>query len=214
MRNIIPFAPLLLPDIATVRLKAKALAMLEAIVSPDWEYRYYSFDAHWGDGEEMASMRNGSGDDCFLLFGSFGAAIKGFAHDASDACNNDLAAAVRIQLPQAFASFLNEPAFSMHSVSYCYWSRTEDPGWHKVACANCVSTGVDDGSSKLAVLCEPAASYVAFANEYYEIELPLSSVQRIYEHGLLTEELVKALNPGLDFAEARKFAAEIGYPCV
>lgn len=214
MRNSIPFASILLPDIATVRLKAKALAMLDAIVSPDWECRHYSFNAHWGYGEEMASMRNGSGDDWFLLFGSFGAAIKGFAHEASDACNNDLAAGVRIQLPQAFASFLNEPAFSMHSVSYCYWRRPEDSSWHKVASANWVSAGVDDGSSKLALLCEPAASYVAFANEYYEIELPLSSVQRIYEYGLLTEELVKGLNPDLDFAEAQEFAAEIGYPCV
>ncbi|MCQ2998268.1 hypothetical protein NLO98_00670 [Pseudomonas syringae] len=212
MRNSIPFAPVLLPDIATVRLKAKALAMLEAIVSPDWEYRYYSFDAHWGSGEEMASMRNGSGDDWFLLLGAFGAAIKGFAHEASDACNNDLAAAARIQLPQPFGSFLNEPAFSMDSVSYCYWRRPEDSSWHKVTCASWLSDVVDDGSSKLALLCKHAASYVAFANEYYEIELPLSSVQRIYEHCLLTEELVRAINPDLDFADAREFAAEIGYP--
>ncbi len=112
--------PARLPDIATLRQRAKALAMLDAILSPEWEYRYYSFDARWNEGEEMASMRNGSGDDWFLLFGAFGAAIKGLAHESSLAGDPALTAAVKSQVPETFASFLNEPAFSMDELSYCY----------------------------------------------------------------------------------------------
>jgi hypothetical protein len=35
--------------------------MIEAVVCPEWQYRYYSFNAGWAPGEEMASMRNGMG---------------------------------------------------------------------------------------------------------------------------------------------------------
>jgi hypothetical protein len=34
-----------LPNIPLLRDRCRALAMIEAIVSPDWESRYYSFDA-------------------------------------------------------------------------------------------------------------------------------------------------------------------------
>jgi hypothetical protein len=57
---------------------SKALAMLDAILSPEWEYRYYSCNGKWAPGETMASMRNGSGDGYFILFNGHGAAIKGF----------------------------------------------------------------------------------------------------------------------------------------
>jgi hypothetical protein len=52
-----------LPDIPVVRDRSRSLAMLDAILSPEWEYRYYSFNAAWGPAQELASMRNGSGDD-------------------------------------------------------------------------------------------------------------------------------------------------------
>jgi hypothetical protein len=90
--------------------------MLDAILSPEWEYRYYSFDAHWGPGEEMASMRNGEGDDWFLLLDSAGAALKGYAHESAD--DGGLAARIQQQVPAAFSAFLREPAFSMEAASF------------------------------------------------------------------------------------------------
>ncbi len=49
-------SPDLLPSIPQVRHIAQSLAMLDAILSPEWDYRYYSFNSAWGPGEEMASM--------------------------------------------------------------------------------------------------------------------------------------------------------------
>lgn len=65
------------------RLKAlfQSLATLDAIMSPEWEYRYYSFNSKWAKGEQMGSMRNGSGDELFVLFNHAGCFIKGFAHE-------------------------------------------------------------------------------------------------------------------------------------
>jgi hypothetical protein len=57
-----------IPDVESLKKLCQALAMLDAIISPEWEYRYYSFDSKWAQGEMMASMRNGSGDEYFILF--------------------------------------------------------------------------------------------------------------------------------------------------
>jgi hypothetical protein len=72
-----------LPDIEGLRKLTQSLAMLDAIMSPEWEYRYYSFNSKWGEGEMMASMRNGSGDEYFILFNSHGAILKGFDHESA-----------------------------------------------------------------------------------------------------------------------------------
>ena len=53
----------MLPEIDSLKRLSQSLAMLDAILEPDWELRYYSFNSHWGEGEMMASMRDGSGDE-------------------------------------------------------------------------------------------------------------------------------------------------------
>ncbi len=55
--------------LALKELGSRSLAMLDAIMSPEWEYRYFSFNANWDAslGERMASMRNGSGDEYFAI---------------------------------------------------------------------------------------------------------------------------------------------------
>ncbi len=67
-----------LPDIEGLRKLTQSLAMLDAIMSPEWEYRYYSFNSKWDDGEMMASMRNGSGDEYFILVCSLGSQDKNY----------------------------------------------------------------------------------------------------------------------------------------
>ena len=37
-----------LPDVTRLKRLLQSLAMLDAILMPEWEYRYYSFNAHWG----------------------------------------------------------------------------------------------------------------------------------------------------------------------
>ena len=67
-----------LPDIEGLRRLSQSLAMLDAIMSPEWDYRYYSFNSKWAENEMMASMRNGQGEEYFILFDSHGAIMKGF----------------------------------------------------------------------------------------------------------------------------------------
>jgi len=205
--------PKFLPGIASMRRRSQALAMLDAIVCPEWEGRYYSFNARWNEAESMGSMRNGSGDDWFILFGTFGAAIKGLAHETSIARDNVLAGEVQRQVPQTFASFLAESAFGLDWLSYCYWRAPEDSSWHRVVHPEPVLSRSEDGSTEhLALLLEPATSYEEFAKCYYELDIPLAAIVSIYNHSPLTEGLVRSLNAEVSLAQVQEAATEIGYP--
>jgi hypothetical protein len=72
-----------LPDIATLRERCRSLAVLEAILSPEEQSRYYSFSSSWWEDEEMASMDNGSGDAWSIVFSPAGAFVRGFDHESS-----------------------------------------------------------------------------------------------------------------------------------
>jgi hypothetical protein len=208
-----PLDPQLLPDLAAVQQRAKALAMVEAIVCPEWEDRYYSYNCKWGAGEEMASMRNGQGDDWFLLFGPFGAGIKGLAHETKLAGDAELLAEARRLLPSAFSSFLSESAFSWDWMSFCYWRPQQDRAWSRVVHPRAERAELEDGSSELlALLHEPAAAYVDFAEWYYERSLPLAVVEAIFRNEPVTQEVVQALNPELSLSAVAADAAEIGFP--
>src|SRR5262245_49946339 len=111
-----------LPDIPTFRRLTRALAMLDAILSPEWEFRYYSFNSHWADGEMMASMRNGSGDHWFALLTATGIVLHGLAHECPTFQHSSPWPGVFDSLPAEFhASFLNEPAFDTANSTFCIW---------------------------------------------------------------------------------------------
>lgn len=57
-------------------------ARLRPSLSPEESSRYHSFGVNWGPGEEVASMRNGSGDEFDIVFSAAGAYIRGFAYEA------------------------------------------------------------------------------------------------------------------------------------
>ncbi|MEO7494180.1 MAG: hypothetical protein ABIT83_23710 [Massilia sp.] len=204
-----------LPELRTLRQRAIALAMLDAIICPEFQYRYFSFDAAWSVGEEMASMNNGEGDHWFLHLSEAGAAIKGYTLETSGHDARALAMATQRALPDAFASFLHEPAFSMETVSFCYWRRHGDPAWSQVAHPDPAMRQLDDGSSAyLSILLAPASCYYDYASDYFECEPPLASIEHIYQHLPLTAALVKSLNPQLSLVQAQVAAIQIGYPHV
>jgi len=202
-----------LPDIEALRRLTKSLAMLDAILCPEWECRYYSYNSRWGEGEEMASMRNGSGDDWFLLFDAQGAALKGFAHEYPLAGEAAFVARMQQVVPAVFASFLREPAFSMETASFCLWRRHSDAAWSVVTLAGQRASPEEDGSAALLDLLDGRPeSYREWAMDYYEREIAADAVRAIYEHQELSVELVETLNGELSLSEVTMDAIEIGYP--
>ena len=201
-----------LPDIPTLRRLTRSLAVLDAILSPEWESRYYSFDSHWGDGELMASMRNGQGDDWFCLFTRAGVVVIGLDHEAPMFQPGDPWPGVIDALPSELAAAVDEPAFDARNCTFCVWRRTAGARWEHGPVQFPDGDDPDGSARLLQILDGRPESYHAFAADYYEVDLPLDAVRAVYRHQPLTPELLARLDPGVTVDMIRQDVAEIGYP--
>ncbi len=204
-----------MPAPAKARSMMQSAAMLDAILSPDWESRYFSFNAHWDTSTVMASVRNGAGDDFFATFSEAGAIIKGFDHEsvmspyAQD--KEQVWPGVLDIVPSEFKSFLTEPAFTLQDTTFCIWCLNNETAWR---CGNVVWPEIgDDGSLGLLWIFEnPVKQYQDWAETYYEKPVSFEIVQHIFDHKILTSTIVKTLNPDIDLQDLQADIKEIAYP--
>lgn len=196
------------PEPSRLKQTMQSMAMLDAIISPEWEYRYYSFNSAWGDGEMMGSMRNGSGDDLFVLFSAAGAFVKGFSHEQWEEFPVDEAYR---EVPACFAEAVSEPAFSPEQVTLCCWYAEVRGVWEEAAIPPFDSE--ENGSADmLSEIDGDATKYVEFAKEYHEIAVDEEAVRSIYLHAPMTVELAKSVNAEIDYGALISDLEEIGYP--
>ena len=107
--------PNLLPDRKALKIICKAISVLDAIISQEWEYRYYSYNSKWDKDEECLQMRNGCGDEMHILFREDGCVINGFAHEYEQQDKGSLTQ----NLPAIFSEFIfGEPVKSI-ATSFC-----------------------------------------------------------------------------------------------
>jgi hypothetical protein len=207
-----------LPDVDRLRRTLQSMALLDAIIYPEWQNRYYSFDAGWCVGEQMGSMRNGSGDDFFALFNAAGCCLKGFAHEALMSPYRDdgtiqIWPGIIDPVPEEFATYLQEPAFSVSDTTFCIWRRYGDAGWQRGRIEFPPNHRDPDGSEDLlSPLDGDPETYQAWAEKYYERPVSLGAVRQIYDHEPLTIELINRLKPDLSFEDLQADIDEIGYP--
>jgi hypothetical protein len=207
----------LLPEVDGLRRLLQSLAMLDAILCPEWEHRYYSFNAAWADCEQMGSMRNGSGDDFHAHFSSAGVWIKGFAHEYP-------MSPYRVRpprpwpgvidgVPAEFSGCLREPAFSVADVTFCLWRRFGDPAWQVGPVVFPSDHPDPDGSAfLLSALDGRPESYREWAVGYYERQVELGAVEHMYRHRPVTPAVVARLNSDVSFCDLAADITEIGYP--
>src|SRR2546423_4135413 len=213
-----------LPDISTVRDRSRSMAMLDAILSPEWQYRYFSFDSGWSPGQEMASMRDGSGSDYSIVFAPGGAWARGFDHESPVSPFRSVPPALWPGLidtvPAVFDAQVAEPAFADADggtlrATVCFWRETSDSEW-RCGPVDVRVAGYEDADSAdwlFELLVEGSAeAYRDFAEEDFEAEGELSSVRHVYDLLPLNREVVAALNPEVDLNDLVQDVAEIGYP--
>lgn len=209
----------ILPDIATLRDRCRALAVLDAIIGPDEESWYYSFTSSWADGEELASMDNGSGDAWSVVFSSAGVMILAFDHESgmSPAVNGDEVWPGLVDaVPEVFSASVQDPAFSFEGTleaTVCLWRQAGEDRWH--AGDIDFPDGADpDGAGRLfGVLVDPTgAAYQRFAEDYYGTAVDIGAVGEVFALRTLTAGLVRRLNPGRTMADLTVDLAGIGYP--
>jgi hypothetical protein len=205
-----------LPDVEPLRRLMQSLAMLDAVLSPEWQFRYFSFDSRWAPGEQMGSMHNGSGDEYFALFNRAGCWLKGFAHEAPlspyATVPPRVAPGVLDGVPPEFAGCLNEPAFAIDATTFCIWRRHGDPHWQHGPITLPDGNDPDGSADLLRWLDGRPETYRDWVHEYYERKVPLAAVRAIYRHKPLDQELVTALNNLLVLADLEEDISQIGYP--
>ncbi len=207
----------LLPNIDGLKRVLQSMAMLDAILCPEWEFRYYSFNAMWSSGEQMGSMRNGSGDDWFAHFSPAGCWLKGFAHEYPMTSYRESPPrawpGVLDAVPNEFEGCLTEPAVSIRDVTFCIWRRYVD-ACCQIGPIKFPDNDPDpDGSGYLlSNLDGRPETYRAWAEEYYERKIDLAAVEHVYGHLPITPELVAILNSAVSLSDLSADIKEIGYP--
>jgi hypothetical protein len=166
----------------------KGIAALDAILCDDWESRYYSFNAQWNpEGtERLASMRNGEGDDWFIVFAPAGVFVKSLWHEYG------AEAGIYDGLPDALAPFLDEAAFSMDDVTFGGWC--DGAKWVLRGNAKPIA-------DEVRILSGDPKAYATYVNSYFEREVPLEAVAHVLKGLPITPEFVKQLDAERDFAE-------------
>ena len=207
-----------LPDIPTLRNLCRSMAVLEAVLNPDGE-RYYTFSPHWSDSEEIASMRNGSGDEFDIVFSPTGAYLRGFDHESpmSPYADDEPWPGVLDSVPEVFRGCVEEPAFcddGMPRVTACIWREVDSDSW-QVGEIDFPSGHADpDGSGWLFQLLTDRTpqAYQRFAEDYYEKGIDIDLVRNVYALRPVTLELIQRLNPDASVAGIVKEVGALGYP--
>ena len=196
--------------------------MLDAILCPEWQFRYYSFNSKWSRGKQMGSMRDGQGDDLFALFNKHGCFLKGFAHEAEmspyrDDGSKRLWPGVLDSVPDCFSDGLDEPAFSMEDTTFCIWRRYRDRKWHRGDIKFPKGNDSDGSRELLSPLDGNPRTYLKWAHDYFDLAdaehcLYIEHVRHVYAHKPLTAALVEEINPEVTLKALAADIAEIGYP--
>jgi hypothetical protein len=198
-----------LPDINNLKRISKAISVLDAIISQDWEYRYYSYNSKWDINEEYLQMRNGSGDEMHLLFLEDSCVINGFAYEF----DYDNKEKITQNLPDKFNEFIfGEPVKSI-GTTFCIWT-SENKKWEVGQIEN-----YDDNSEEmLSIFDGKPETYVDWASEYFEESykesgIPIETVSKIYNGITLTKEMVLSIVDEIeDWELLEKDLIEINYP--
>jgi hypothetical protein len=208
-----------LPDVPDLRRLCRSIAVAEAVLNPDDDYRYSTYGGSWSADEEVFAMRNGSGDELDVVFGPAGAYVHGFDHESpmSPYADDGVWPGVLDDVPDGFHHLVNHPAFAdggMPRVTFCLWREPDGAGWHTGRIDFPEGHADPDGSGWMcALLADPTPeAFCSFAEDYYQRPVDLPAVRHIYQQRPLTREVVTRLNPAASYAAVTRAAESTGYP--
>ncbi|HEY1812528.1 MAG TPA: hypothetical protein VGG74_09295 [Kofleriaceae bacterium] len=160
----------------------KGIALLDAILSPEWESRYFSFDATWAPSQRMASMRNGSGDDRIICFTPDGIFFKAFWHEYP----HEDPDAIFAGLPSTLASQRAEPAFEPSLVTF--------GGWHDGSRWT-LRGNSEPVADDLAILGGDPERYRSYAAAYFGLTVTLDAIAHVLAGAPVDAAIVRRIHP-------------------
>jgi hypothetical protein len=194
----------MLPNKESLQNVCKSLAVLDAILCQDWEYRYYSYNKNWAENEECFTMRNGEGDELLILFKNHQCILNGFLSE--EGCMDK--SKLKEDVPAIFQSFIfGEPIITI-GTTFCIWS-DEYGNWNP--------EDVDGLSQKYADFMNMYTTdprvYLYWAIDYYETDtLNYDALNVVFNEKELNTKDVLNINEELeDWDQLKEDLDEIGY---
>lgn len=187
-----------LPSMIQIGRQAQRLALMDAIIMPDWESRYFSFNKKWSavKGEMMASMRDGFGGEYFLHFSENGVVGKVFDElpllDFKGFLNC---------IPDCFSDFKSEVAFQLSNASFYFW---QAKGFEWVAAPSNL-----ENYPNLRFLVEGVDYYHKWAEDYYERDINLRVLGEVFDCLNITQQQLAVLNSDLTIKDLAEDLQEI-----
>lgn len=198
-----------LPNSKQLQTTCKAIAVLDAILSQEWMYRYYSYNSKWGNNEECFEMRDGEGDQMLIWFQNDACIINGYANEFEQ---QDLDKLTK-QMPALFNEFIFGEPVKTIGTTFCIWT-TDGNNWKVGQLEN----KEDNSAEMLQIFDGKPQTYIDLASEYFEESykesgIPLATVSKIYDGQTLTKEMVLSIVDELeDWEQLENDLLEINYP--
>lgn len=152
---------------------------------------------------------NGSGDSLIIFITSNGAYIKGFDHESkwnqfgaqfgADEWNEDFYEQVYKNAPSEFLELVgNEDG--RNETTFCMWCVDDTEKWYQ----NEALYDDDDGGKEylLGYIRKNAKEWCEWAEDYYEQELNMDIVKKVYNGFSIDDEIISKLNETRDIKEA------------
>lgn len=190
-----------LPSIEDIKKISQSLAILDLIIVQEWEFRYFSFNSKWDSDEMIASMRNGEGDEYFILFSKIGMVGKIYSIDEGQVPKKDI---ILQMIPNEFNSFKTEPAFKLENMTCCVWKKYSDNV--------CSVSPVMKKIPLLKFIVENEKYYHIWAEEYFGTSIDVNKIKAIFNHVPLNNHLINDLNKKITLQDIEEDVKEIGYP--
>lgn len=140
---------------------------------------------------------NGSGDSLIIFITSNGAYIKGFDHESkwnqfgADEWNEDFYEQVYKNAPSEFFELVGNED-ERNETTFCMWNVDDTEKWYQ----NETLYDDDDGGKEflLGYIMESAKEWCEWAEDYYEQELNMDIIKKVYNGASIDDEIISKLN--------------------
>jgi hypothetical protein len=212
-----------LPDLATVRRWAVALAAADVLVAELPRLRCFTFDPAWAAGEEVARMHDSDGNEWSIAFSAAGAWLRGFDHESSlTPWDRDPVGpwpGLLEPVPGPLRPLAEEQAWCLDGVpqvTVSLWREAADDRWHAARPEGVppedLAAGVDGSGWLFDQLDGDPAAYAAFAEATHGRPVDRALLDRVFAHQPLSAADLRAAVPGRDPDEVASELRAVGYP--
>ena len=190
----------MLPEIKEVYETCQSLAVIEAILMQEWDFRYFSFNSSWDVNKSMASMRDGCGSHYYMTFDSQLTKCLGKLYNKPIGVKDT----TPIKDVYMFEEFLQEPAFENEDATIYYYKTSNKIKWQSIPFLSDIPF--------LGFLVNKENAYIPWAESCYEIEIKTQPVIDIFNYQPVTSSMVNQLNPNCCISTLIDDLNEINYP--